>query len=239
MSSQQSTPFLNLITDIDGVVVETENYHRRAYNALFKELEIDLFYDDEGYARRLHQVGGAKFAEIMDYLKTNEADRPSEKVRLYDRKTQIFTDLIVADLQSGELAPRPGVVPLFQQIKDAGILLSAASTCVKSAALEILRHSLGEDLFGYLSTVCAGDDCAKKKPEPDIYLMAAAQCGTPPQNCLAIEDTVHGMNAALSAGMKCIVTPSEYTLEDDFSGAHAVMTNLEGIELSDLLTHFA
>jgi beta-phosphoglucomutase-like phosphatase (HAD superfamily) len=234
-----TTPLLHVITDIDGVVVETEGYHRRAYNALFKELGIDLFYDDDGYAKRLHQVGGAKFAEIMDHLGTCENARETEKVRLYDRKTELFTNLIVTDLKSGALEPRPGVLRLFREIMGAGIVLSAASTCVKSAAIEILRHGLGQDVFEYLTTICAGDDCAKKKPEPDIYLMAAAQCGTLPENCLAIEDTVHGMNAALGAGMKCIVTPSEYTLSDDFTGSHRLVDTLEEIQLPDLLSLFS
>lgn len=229
---------LNVVTDIDGVVVETEDYHRRAYNKLFDELGIDLFYDDDEYTKRLHQVGGAKFAEIMDHLGTSENNRAAEKIRLYDRKTELFTHLIVSDLQSGALLPRPGVIPLFEEIMESGVILSAASTCVKSAAIEILRHALGGEIFQYLTTICAGNDCAKKKPEPDIYLMAAAQCGTPPENCLAIEDTVHGMNAALSAGMKCVVTPSQYTLQDNFEGAHRIVQSLENIHLAEIRALF-
>lgn len=223
-----------VVTDIDGVVVETEDYHRQAYNALAGELGITLHYSGEDYAARLHQVGGAKLNEVMDLLGTAGDDRAGEKVRLYARKTELFKELIVADLEKGALQTRPGVRELFEEIVEAGTVLAAASTCEKSAALAILKHSLGDSLYAALAAVCAGADSPKMKPAPDIYLLAAERCGVAPERCVAIEDSVHGMNAALAAGMRCLVTPSEYTLGGDFAGAHRVVDTLEGVTLADL-----
>jgi beta-phosphoglucomutase-like phosphatase (HAD superfamily) len=99
-----------------------------------------------------------------------------------------------------------------------------------------LAAALGPELFSQLKTICAGDDVEKKKPAPDIYLMAAEQCGLDPRSCLAIEDTSHGLASAKTAGMSCIVTPSAFADDEDFSLADAVFENLGApqVTVSDL-----
>ena len=98
---------------------------------------------------------------------------------------------------------------------------------MKSAAVEVLRAALGEAFLESLATICAGDDVQRKKPHPDIYLLAAEKCGVSPADCVALEDTAHGLQAALSAGMICVASPSELALDDDFSGAHLLTESLE------------
>ena len=85
-----------------------------------------------------------------------------------------------------------------------------------------------------LATVCAGDDVSRKKPDPAVYLLAAERCGVPPENCLVLEDTGHGLRAALGAGMACVATPSELALDDDFTGAHLLRENLGEVGLETL-----
>jgi beta-phosphoglucomutase-like phosphatase (HAD superfamily) len=225
-----------IITDIDGVVAETEDFHRVAYNALFQERGLDVEWQAADYIARLDQVGGAKFAEIMAWLRTPQADHAATKAELYARKSALFQSLVEGALADGSLTARPGIVRLYGEVLAHGLVLAAASTCVKPAALAILRGALGEGIFDKLAAVAAGADVERKKPAPDVYLLAAEHAGVEPRDCLAIEDTVHGVAAAVAAGMTCIATPSAYALGGDFSQAHLVVPDLDagGIDLAAL-----
>lgn len=223
-----------IITDIDGVVAETEDYHRLAYNALFRELGLDVTWQAADYIARLDQVGGAKFAEIMGWLRTPQAERAVMKHELYKRKSALFQSLVGSALADGSLVARPGIRRLYAEALDAGLVLAAASTCVKSAALAILEGALGREIFDQLAAVAAGADVDRKKPAPDIYLLAAERAGLDPRDCLAIEDTPHGVAAAVAAGMSCLATPSDYAIDGDFSAAHRVVPDLSEIDLAAL-----
>lgn len=216
-----------LISDLDGTILETEDYHRRAYNALFEELGLARRWSKEDYSDRLKTMGGEKFKEIFEWL-----DRPAEeyeatKTELYARKTELYVSLIVADLAGGRLSLRPGVERLFAEIGEHGIPLAIGSACVKWAALEVLEAALGKEFVSSLAAVCAGDDVERQKPQPDIYLLVAERCGVRPEECVVLEDTAHGMQAALAAGMSCVVAPSELARGNDFAGAQLVVESLE------------
>jgi len=90
----------------------------------------------------------------------------------------------------------------------------------------MLRHAVGEEIAARFSFLLAGDVIEKKKPAPDIYLLAAKRFGAAPGECLAIEDSSHGLMAAVAAGIKCVVTVSGYTQGEDFSAADLVLTGL-------------
>ena len=79
-----------------------------------------------------------------------------------------------------------------------------------------------------IDTVCAGDDVAAKKPAPDIYLLALSRLACSPENAIAVEDSRHGIQAALAAGLRCLVTPSEYTLSHNFNEAALCVNDLDG-----------
>ena len=226
-----------IITDIDGVVAETEDFHRLAYNALFAEQGLDVKWQAADYVARLDQVGGAKLAEIMDWLGTPQDECPATKELLYSRKSALFQEMVESALCAGTLVARPGICRLYSEAVASGLRLAAASTCVKPAALAILKGALGPELFGRLAAVAAGADVHRKKPAPDVYLLAAEMAGVDPRDCLAIEDTVHGVAAAVAAGLTCIATPSEYAIDGDFSTAHLIVRDLDDgqIDLAALL----
>lgn len=216
-----------VISDLDGTILETEDYHRRAYNALFAELGLAQRWTKRDYSERLAQVGGEKFREIFGWLGRPEADFAETRASLYARKTALYTELIVADLAAQRLPLRPGVARLFAELRAERIPLAIASTCVKAAAVEVLRAAMGREFVDSLGALCAGDDVDRKKPHPDVYLLAARQCGVAPQHCVVLEDTAHGVEAARAAGMTCVATPSELARGDDFSEAQLVAESLE------------
>lgn len=227
-------PLELVISDLDGTILETEDYHRRAYNVIFEELGLQQRWSKQDYSERLHTMGGGKFREVYGWLNRPEEDYEATKGELYARKTEHYVRLIVEDLKKGALPLRPGVRRLLEEVLAAGIPLAIGSACVKWAALEVLRAALGEAMVAALAAVCAGDDVSRKKPSPDIYFLAAEACGAAPENCLVLEDTAHGMEAALAAGMTCVVTPSELALHQDYSAAHLRAVSLEDPQRIDL-----
>jgi beta-phosphoglucomutase-like phosphatase (HAD superfamily) len=75
-------------------------------------------------------------------------------------------------------------------------------------------------------SIFAGDMVAKKKPAPDVYLMAVDQLGLDKSKCVIVEDSAIGLGAAMAAGITCIVTKSSYTAGEDFNGADMVVDEL-------------
>jgi beta-phosphoglucomutase-like phosphatase (HAD superfamily) len=75
-------------------------------------------------------------------------------------------------------------------------------------------------------TIFAGDMVAKKKPAPDVYLMAVNELGLDKTKCVIVEDSAIGLGAALAAGITCVVTKSSYTAGEDFTGADMIVDEL-------------
>src|SRR5204863_3093973 len=88
-----------------------------------------------------------------------------------------------------------------------------------------LEHAAGKEASDRVE-VFAGDMVPAKKPDPGIYLLALERTGADPADTLAIEDSRNGLLAAVGAGLRCLVTVSSYTKDEDFSEAVLVVTSL-------------
>jgi beta-phosphoglucomutase-like phosphatase (HAD superfamily) len=131
---------------------------------------------------------------------------------------------------------RKGVIELMDMAKAAGIPVAVCSAATKEAVIFVLESLLGPERFSSLDLFMAGDDVPVKKPDPTIYKVAAQRLGiSDPARCLVIEDSVIGLQAALGADMKCVITYTTSTASQDFSGATSVLESLDGIGLSDVL----
>jgi len=217
-----------IIFDIDGVVVETENIHRMAYNAMFKKIGIDVEWSPADYAARLVQVGGRKLQPIVDKLDVE--DRTDCAKRLHSVKKQCYEELLDELGGQGKLQPRPGVVRLIREALQHDVKLGLATASPREGATKLLQYVLGQSLLDQFSALCTGYDVKQTKPAPDIYLAATAQLGTDRARTVAIEDTQHGLESAKGAGLTCIITPSEYTVGGRFEGADLVATDLDHLD---------
>jgi HAD superfamily hydrolase (TIGR01509 family) len=221
-----------LIYDCDGVLGDTEQYgHLVAFNQMWRELGVAWQWSVEEYGRKL-KIGGGKermsslFAE-PEFLKVftppaAEAERKEMISAWHKRKSAIYQEIV----NSGRIPPRPGVRRLAEEALAAGWILAVASTSAQDSVEAVLRRAMGGDTAARFSLVLAGDVVKAKKPAPDIYLLAAERLGVKPGECVVIEDSNNGVVSALAAGMKCVVTVSGYTREEDFSAAHIVATSL-------------
>ena len=218
--------FKALIFDVDGVVAETEaDGHRVAFNRVFEEEGLPIRWDKERYGELLKIAGGKERlrTEVYspDFPKQVE-DKEEYIKKLHKRKTDIYMEMIA----SGVLKPREGVGRLIREAHDAGLKLAVASTSNERGVRFLLQNLLGDEIYNLFDVILAGDVVKNKKPDPEIYFLAAEKLGVKPEECAVVEDTMNGLRAAKGAGMKCVVTRSEYTKNEPFEEADLVVDSL-------------
>jgi HAD superfamily hydrolase (TIGR01509 family) len=219
-----------LIFDCDGVLADTERYgHLPAFNQTFRNFGLPAQWSEEEYGIRLKIAGGK---ERMASLLTPEfvvqaslpADPEAQKnliANWHKYKTEIYKQMI----RDGQLPGRPGVHRVVKEAKDAGWALAVASTSAEESVRGVLEYVVGKDLAASFH-VLAGDIVPKKKPAPDIYLMALEKLGVSANDSLIIEDSRNGLLAAVAAGVRCVVTLSSYTWEENMDEALLVVSDL-------------
>lgn len=231
-----------LIFDCDGVIIETEELHRLAYNAAFEAagLKVDgepVEWTVDYYDVLQNTVGGGKpkmfyhFRETMSgafptFVAEDGTAKPApetddEKQALIDslqaHKTELYKQMVAE-----KAVPRPGVIELMDEaIGDPGIAVGVCSASTKAAVTKVLDVVLGEERRKKLDVCILGDDVSKLKPDPLIYVTAAERINIDPSRCVVVEDSMVGLRAAKGAGMKCLITYTSSTAGEDFYGEGA------------------
>ncbi|QIS07582.1 HAD-IA family hydrolase [Nocardia brasiliensis] len=144
------------------------------------------------------------------------------------REAAEFLDRRVAELMTGPIPWRPGAEDALAMVRTAG-LGSALVTNTKRSLAEFGLDTLGRDFFDI--SVC-GDEVARGKPEPDVYLRAAELLGVEPRHCVAVEDSPTGVRAARAAGCAVVVVPCEISVPD--GPGRMFRESLVGLGLDDL-----
>lgn len=219
-----------LIFDCDGVLADTERYgHLPAFNQTFKEFGLPVQWSEEEYGVKLQIAGGKeRMASLLTPGFVARAGLPTEAeaqkklvADWHKRKTEIYKELV----RTGRLPGRPGVRRVAQEAHTAGWKLAVASTSAEESVRGVLDYVVGKELAAAF-LVLAGDIVPKKKPAPDIYLLALEKLGLSPAEGLIIEDSRNGLLAAVAAGVRCVVTLSSYTLDEDMHEALLVVSDL-------------
>lgn len=224
-----------LIFDVDGTLADTErDGHRCAFNLAFAEHGLDWHWDADTYGRLLAVTGGKE--RIRHYLELTEpafltrADAEAQIRALHATKTRHYVGLA----GSGRIPLRPGVVDQIDWAMARGIRLAIATTTTPENVDALLAATLSGPARRAFEVIGAGDVVPAKKPAPDIYHWVLARLGLPADQCLAVEDSRNGLQAALGAGLRCLVTRNDYTRNEDFTGAWQVVDSLAGVRLGDL-----
>lgn len=233
-------PLRALIFDVDGTLAETErDGHLPAFNAAFAEHNLGWHWDAALYGHLLEITGGKEriryYAENFAPEIAARADFAELIKKLHQAKTAHYIELVT----QGKLPLRPGVARLIDEARTAGIRLAIATTTSPENVEALLKASLAPDAMEWFEVIGAGDIVPAKKPAPDIYQWVLERLGLPATNCLAIEDSKNGLQSALTAGLRCMVTVSEYTQGQDFSGACTVLNSLEESSLKVLLANYS
>eukprot|EP01036_Dinobryon_divergens_P025032 gene25032-33542_t len=218
-----------LLFDCDGVIAETErDAHRVTFNQAFASKNIKAEWNVDLYGELLKTGGGkermTRYFNEVGWPETVSSD--AEKDALVKELHKLKTEKFQIAVESGLCPIRPGVLRLMDDAFADGILVAICSTSNEAAVTTIARKLLGEDRLGKIK-IFAGDVVKNKKPSPDVYLLAASTLSVAPSRCWVVEDSEIGLKAAKAAGMKCVVTKSIYTKEENFQGADVIVDNLD------------
>ena len=251
-SSNTSDPSFALLFDCDGVLVETEELHRLAYNASFQHFQIHIDgeqcdWPPEYYDVLANTVGGGKPKMRWHFGQTNwpvvmnpelqgaypdtltdEAVQDRLIDDLQDKKTEFYKKIVDEVAEA-----REGILELMDEaIADPSIAVGICSAATKAGFDKVVNSVVGKDRLACMDVLMAGDDVTKKKPDPLIYNLAREQIGLPADKCVVIEDSIVGLRAAMGAGMTCIITPCGSTMGQDFIGEGASFVCSPTVEAS-------
>jgi HAD superfamily hydrolase (TIGR01509 family) len=177
-----------VVFDMDGTLFDTEPVYCQAYRQAFARQGGEL--TTEEYFRELI---GRSNDDIEDYL---AAKAPSgfDLNGFRSGWREEWRNLVTEEPP----VPMPGVTVLLEEILEAGVPVALASSSDR-ADIDLCLHAAGLDR--YFPIRASGDEVTAGKPAPDLYLLACRRLGIGPARCLAIEDSRHGVAAALAAGL--------------------------------------
>ena len=206
---------------MDGVIVDTEPVHHYAYVQHFKQLNIEV--SPEMYA----SFTGNSTKNIYERLK--ETYNLAQDVQtLVETKRNLFNDAFDS---KEDLYLLDGVEDLIKDLYTNGMQLVLASS---SANVTIERIFDRFNLHHYFTHKVSGEDFPKSKPHPAIFLKAAELAQTPVENCIVIEDSTNGIQAAKSANIYCVGYDSFHSKLQDYSKADRVITHFNELDFNTI-----
>lgn len=207
-----------VIFDLDGVLIDSEGLYYRAYSDVLKPYGVTV-------SREEYEDYWIALGNGPEYIvaKHNLPIAPDEMRRL---RSPIYLRLLETEVT---LMPyvQEALTRLYQHYA-----LTVATNSNREHLDAILQKF---ELKSFFPLTVARQDYHQAKPHPDAFLTAATQLGLPPSQCVVIEDTYKGVQAAVAAGMKCIAIPNDYTRRNDFSRASLVLPSLR--DLTSTIVH--
>jgi HAD superfamily hydrolase (TIGR01549 family) len=210
-----------VIFDMDGVIVDTEPVHKFAYYEHFNELGIHV--TEEMYTT----FTGNSTRNIFQKLKV-QFDLPHDVEDLILRKRHLFNEAfdVKPDLYLVE-----GVFELIQDLYANGMQLILASSASNGTIERIFNRF---DLHSYFTHKVSGEDFPKSKPHPAIFVHAASLSLAPKENCIVIEDSTNGIEAAVGAGIFCVGYDSFHSQNQDLSKADLIIKHFNELNFTKI-----
>jgi len=181
-----------VIFDMDGVILDSESVCDKTWVAALAE---EGFVDDKD---AINKCRGTNYADTCNILhELYGSNFPAEK--FMTRASELFHKV---ENEQG--------IPLLPYAKETLEYLSAkyivalASSTREASVRRLLKD---KDVLGYFKTLTTGDMVSHSKPDPEIYRLACASIGLPPEVCVAVEDSPNGIKSAYAAGLKVVMVP--------------------------------
>ena len=203
-----------VLFDMDGVLVDSEEFIADAAVRMFAEKGYTVRHEDfipfRGYGENKFLGGVAAKYDIP-------LDLEPDKARTYE---------IYCTIVKGRLNPLPGSVEFVHRCRDEGYrtaLVTSTDYIKMMANLEEIGLA-----HGAFDTLINGLDVERRKPHPDIYLLAMKRLGVAPQDCLIVEDAVAGVASAIAAGARCLALTTSFSA-GELTGADWITSGLDAV----------
>ena len=185
-----------------GVLAESSEIQRRAFNYAFKEFGLDWYWNVANYIKMLQKPGGLN--RIADYSNYNLNQNDIKKI--HDLKVKYFKSL-----SKNNLKPRKGILEVIDYGFKNHIKIGFITTTTKST-LDLITDNLSEYIdFSKFDLITSDEDVSNRKPYPDIYNYALEELNLDRLNSIAIENTIESCNSATKADLRTLFYPGEYT----------------------------
>lgn len=201
--SSDSAKIKSVIFDLDGTLIDTEKYYRKAWPMALAHFGYEMS-DEQALAIRSlgrpHAPNQLKkwYGEDFDY----------KAVREYRKK------LIEDFIEEKGLNLKAGAVETLTGLHNRGILVALATANEYDRAEKLLKK-IG--IFEYFDRIICANMVKEGKPSPDIYAYACEQLELPARECFAVEDSPNGVKSAFGAGCKVIFVPDQTDENEEFS----------------------
>jgi HAD superfamily hydrolase (TIGR01509 family) len=181
-----------ILFDMDGVLVNSIPLHRQAWNSALADRELPPL-DPRKYASMLGRTSRNILTGYLDLQGLPMA--LAAQLEIIDSKERYLRELVRKSIQT-----TPGVIHWLDFFKKKQIRCSVASSAEMGNIVAFLNLL---DLSDYFASIVSGSRLPASKPDPTIFLLAAASLGVKPEYCMVIEDAPDGIQAAKSANMVC------------------------------------
>ena len=207
-----------VLFDMDGVIIDSEPLWSKAEQQLLARRNLR-------YSPQLKTVMMGRDAKEAVRLLINHYNLGEGVDEIVAERNQLIAELFKEHLQ-----PVPHVLELLRSVRDSEIKTGLASSSPK----ELVDLALGRlNITGLFDLILSGDQVARGKPAPDIYLTAARELGVSNESCLVIEDAPHGVAAAKAAGMRCLAISTSAS-EPELAAADRVVGDFDQVNLQAL-----
>ncbi len=210
-----------VLLDHDGTIVDSEFSHYQMWARVLYPFDVALTESDynKNYAGMPAMSNAVNMIRHFN-MKASEAELVESKLK----ETRAF-------LANKAFSPIPDAFETIEKFYNHGLRL-AIVTGSNQHCLSRTAEAYGLERF--VSAFVSCDDVVNSKPAPDCYLLAMEKLGVQAHESVAIEDTEHGIKAAVAAGIRCLAIPTEMSAHHDFSAAEKVFGDI--LEASDWIS---
>lgn len=187
--------------DLDGVIVDTAVFHFQAWRRLAQKLGGDFTEAQNEELKGVSRVDSLK--KIIEWTGASVTD--AEFQQLMEEKNLWYLELVA---KLGPQDALPGALEFIQSAYDQGIKIGLGSA---SKNAPMILEKLG--ITSLFTAVIDGNNVVNGKPHPEVFLKGAEALELMPKECIVFEDSIAGVQAALTGGMSCVGIGSEEVLK--------------------------
>lgn len=209
-----------------STIADTSELQRASFNRAFTEHGLNWTWDQSHYRDLLSSNGGQ--GRIADYARSQGQDVDAQAV--HQTKSRIFQET----LAETDITPREGVLDTIRDAKSKGWRVGLVTTTSPENVAALLTALNPELQAGDFDVIVDSTSVDHPKPSDAAYTYALAQLHESADHCVAVEDNVGGVQAAVAAGLPCVAFPNTNTAAHDFGSAARTVDRLDAGELQQL-----